>query len=559
MATIRTLLLDAAAQRPTGIALRWKSNGSWHTWTFSDYHARARAVSEAAGKLGVKPGQRVALMMENRPEWIATYMGLACCGIEVVPIDAHLLEREVSHIMRDSEACAIFACGKVWPLMHEIESGLPNLKNIVMLDKVFSETKKVGSVVHHDYDSLMASVSSEASLPDSFFDRNVPVESDIASIIYTSGTTGRPKGAMITHGNFTAQLDGALQYFTVHTSDNFLLVLPLHHAFAFTGNFLVPLGCMCESSMVENLRTVSENMREVSPTILLAVPLLAEKMLNAIMAKLKKNPVAKILMYIGLGRLVGKKVIAALGGRLRIIICGGAASDPVMLKTFSKFGIRTLEGYGLTETAPIVALAPENDIRFGSVGKALPNCEVRIRNPNSEGIGEIQVRGPIVMRGYFHNEAATSEVFDGDWFCTGDLGKMDRDGYITITGRKKSLIVNREGKNIYPEEVEMVINASPYILESIALGFHGQGEKGERVGVIVVPDMDRIEEERKSKGQSMSDDEIIALCKSEVHRMVQEIAEYKRPRRVQVRFEQLEKTTTQKIKRYLYNLSDGEE
>lgn len=559
MSTIRTLLLNAAAHRPNGIALRWKSDGIWKTWTFGDYHTQTRNVSEVAGRLGVKPGNRVALMMENRPEWIITYLGLASCGIEVVPLDARLQEREVSHIMRDSEACALFASGKIWPLIHEIESGLPNLKDVVLLDGVFEETKKTGRTAHHDFAKLLASSAQDASRPDSFFDRHVPVESDIASIIYTSGTTGRPKGAMLTHGNFTSQLDGALQFFTVYTTDNFLLVLPLHHAFAFTGNFLVPLGCMCEISMVENLRTVSENMREVSPTALLAVPLLAEKMLNAILTKLRKNPVARLLLAAGLGRLVGSNVIKALGGRLRIIVCGGAASDPAMLKAYAKFGITTLEGYGLTETAPILALAPEKDIRYGSVGKALPNCQIRIKDPTSDGIGEIQARGPMIMKGYFHNEAATAEVFDEGWFCTGDLGKMDADGYVTITGRKKSLIVNREGKNIYPEEVETAINASPYILESIVVGFHAQKEIGERVGVIVVPNIDRIEEERKSKGQSMSDADIIALCKSEVARTVREISEYKRPRRVHVRFEQLEKTTTQKVKRYLYSLSDAEE
>lgn len=559
MATIRTLLLDAASQRPDGIALRWKSNGTWQTWTFADYLEQARMVAEAIAKLDVKPGQRVAMMMENRAEWISTYLGLACTRIEVVPIDAKLKVREVSHILRDSEASTIFADGKAWPLINEIEASLPDLKNIVILDDVFAEIKRSGGKAHYDYQQLLSSVADDATKPDAFFDRHVPVESDIASIIYTSGTTGRPKGAMLTHGNFTTQIDGALEYFTVHTWDNFLIVLPLHHAFAFSANFLVPLTVMCESSMVENLRTIAENMREVSPTVLTAVPLLAEKMLNAIMAKIRKNPAAKLMMRIGLGKVVGKKVLAALGGKLRILVCGGAASDPEMLATFKKFGVKSLEGYGLTETSPIIALAPENDIRFGSVGKALPNCVIRIDEPNTEGIGEILVRGPMVMRGYFRNEAATAEVFDGDWFRTGDLGKMDADGYLTITGRKKSLIVNREGKNIYPEEVEMVLNASPFILESIIIGYHVASDKGERVGAIVVPDMEAIDEHFKQSHKALTDDEIIELCKNEVRRLSKEVSEYKRPRRIQVRFEQLEKTTTQKIKRYLYTLTNSEE
>lgn len=558
MATIRSVLLDTATQRPDGIALRWKSKGVWHTWTFQDYLNRARTTAEVVSKLGVKPGQRVAIMMENRPEWLVTYLGLACCGIEVVPIDAHLREREVSHILKDSESSALFASGKLWPLISEVEHQLSVLKHVILLDDVFSETQKTDGIRHYDYTSLMTAHEEAAQAPNAFFDLHTPTEETVASIIYTSGTTGRPKGAMLTHGNFTSQLEGALQYFTVYPSDNFLLVLPLHHAFAFTANFIVPLACMCEVSMVENLRTIVENMREVSPSILLAVPLLAEKMQNAILAKLRKKPMARTLLAMGLGRIVGKKVIASLGGRLRILICGGAASDPNMLKTYQKFGITALEGYGLTETAPIITLAPESKIKFNSVGKALPNCEVRIDSPNEEGVGEIQVRGPMVMKGYFHNDAATAEVFDGPWFQTGDLGRMDEEGYVTITGRKKSLIVNREGKNIYPEEVEMVVNASPYIQESVVIGYHVAEEKGERVGIIAVPDMVRFDEERRTKNQSLTDDQIIALCKAEVQKMTREISEYKRPRRIQIRFEPLEKTTTQKIKRYLYSLSDSE-
>jgi long-chain acyl-CoA synthetase len=560
MSTIRTLILDAASQCPDNVALRWKSDGKWCVWTFADLLSKARNIAEAAASLGVKPGDHVAMMMENRPEWITTYLGLASCGITVVPIDANLLEREVSHILRDSESVAFFGSGKTWTLLHAIETSdikLDSLKSIVMLDGVFSASKKEHNILHVDFESLMKATEKKSTEPDSFFDRNMPASKDLASIIYTSGTTGRAKGVMLTHNNFIAQLDSSLQYFKVFPDDNFLLVLPLHHAFAFTANFLIPLHCKCEISMVENLRTISENMKEVSPTILLAVPLLAEKMLKAILAKLNRNPAARIMMKIGLSRVVGKKVVENIGGRLRMIICGGAASDPEMLKTFKKLGILAFEGYGLTETSPIAALHEEGDIRFGSVGKALPGCPVRIKDPDENGIGEVQIKGPIVMQGYFRNDAATAEVFDGEWFCSGDLGKMDKDGYLTITGRKKSLIVNREGKNIYPEEVELAIKASDYILESVVIGYRLNGETGERVGVIVVPNLDRFEEDRKEKGQSMTDDEIIELCKKEVQRTVKEIADYKRPRRIHVRFEPLEKTTTQKVKRYLYSMDEA--
>lgn len=554
MATIRTLLLDAAAKASNRTFVRWKSAGNWHTWTFNDVYKRSRIISEVAHKLGAKHGTTVALMMENRPEWIITYLGLSSIGCRVVPIDARLQEGEVSYILRDAEVHAVFASGRIWPTLNAIMGSLPDLRHIVLLDGVVSKDEKEGKVRIHDFTRINDECQEKAMQPDAFFDRSVPVESDVTSIIYTSGTTGRPKGAMLTHGNFTAQLDeGVLKFFKVYEDDNFLLVLPLHHAFAFTANLLVPLRCRCEISIVENLRTVAENMREVSPSILLAVPLLAEKMLNAVMAKLKKSNLAMFLLKVGLGRLIGKKIRAGLGGRLRLIICGGAASDPEMLKGYRKFGISSFEGYGLTETAPICALNPESDVRVGSVGKSLPNCEIRIFNPGPDGNGEIQVKGPVVMKGYFRNEAATAACMDGEWFMTGDMGRMDKDGYVTITGRKKCLIVNREGKNIYPEEVELAINNSPWILESLVVGYTEEGDSAERVGAIIVPNLDYFAAHRDGV-QARSDDEIIEKCRAEVQKMVNELSTYKRPRKLAFRMEPFEKTTTLKIKRFLYSM-----
>ncbi len=563
--TIRTLLLDAAAQSPDSVAVRWKgADRQWHVWSFSELHERARAMSEALGSLGVSAGDRVALMMENRPEWMMAYLGIVCIGATAVPVDARLHSHEVSHILRDSEAVAFVGSGKTGPLVREIMGSLKYMRSVVLADGAVQGERKESGVRLYDLDDLLEKAASGAARPDAMFDRSVPKEDDVASIIYTSGTTGRSKGAMLTHANFCAQLS-ALEYFQVRKDDNFLLVLPLHHAFAFTANFIVPLSAQCEISIVENLRTIPDNMRETKPTVLLAVPLLAEKMLAAIEKKLKKSAVARTLISLGLSRVVGRKVIAGLGGRLRILIVGGAASDPDVLRKWSKFGVKTLQGYGLTETAPISALAPENAIVFESVGMALPGHELRIDEPNDDGIGEIQVRGPSVMKGYFRNEAATAECFaEGGWFRTGDLGRMDDKGYVTITGRKKSLIVNREGKNIYPEEVEIAINACPHILESIVLGYHVPGEKqGEHVGAIVVADLDKIAEERNrnaaSSASPMSDDEIRKLCLDEVHEAMKDLSTYKHPRRIRVRFEPLQKTNTLKVKRYLYSLDADEE
>ena len=559
MSTIRTYLLKAAEENPNGVAFRWKQDGKWQTLTHRERLDQARTVAAMAASLGVQPGDRVALMMENRVEWTTVYLGLACSAITVVPVDAKLQPGEVAHILRDSGAVAIFAGGRRWPVLSEIESDLPDLHHVVLLDNAFADAE---TERHHDFGHLFqtmasAGVRGAASSPAvvAAFDSRVPTESTVASILYTSGTTGRPKGAMLTHGNFDAQIVGCLECFTVLRTDNLLLVLPLHHAFAFTANFLAALGAQCEITMVENLRAIPGNMKETHPTILLAVPLLAEKMLEAILKKLRKNLLASLLLKAGLGRVVGRQVIRSLGGKLRLLICGGAASDPEMLRMYNRFGIHTIEGYGLTETAPICALTPETELHLGTVGKAFPHCSLTIDAPNDEGIGEICVGGPILMKGYFHNDEATAETIYGGLLHTGDLGRLDANGYLTITGRKKSLIVNREGKNIYPEEVEQAINAAPHILESLVLGFHEGDEKAERVGVIFVPDMDRLAKEARGKSLP-SHEQIEKLCTDELHKAIATIAEYKRPRKVQIRFEPFERTNTLKIKRYKYSLDE---
>ena len=556
--TLRSLLLDAAAQSPESVFLRWKADGDWRTWTYRETAARARAVAEALGALGCRPGDRVAMLMENRPEWVCVYLGIVSCGLTAVPIDAKLQAGEVSHVLRDSEAVAVFGSGRCGPLLREVMGTLRFLRSVVLLDGAVGEDRREGAVRVCDFDRLLSSVGPGAEASDSFFDRHVAGAGDVASIIYTSGTTGRSKGAMLTHANFCAQFV-ALSRFTATRDDNFLLVLPLHHAFAFTANFLLPLACQCQISMVENLRTVPENMRDVRPTVLIAVPLLAEKMLATVMKKVRNSAAARALMAVGLSRVVGRRVVDRLGGRLRLLISGGAPADPAMLRAWRRLGVSAIEGYGLTETAPICTLNPENDVRYGTVGPAIPNHEMRVAEPDAEGVGELEFRGPSVMKGYFRNEDATREAFDGDWFRTGDMGRMDADGYVTITGRKKSLIVNREGKNIYPEEVELVLNACPHVLESVVLGYRLPGEStGEHVGAILVADLDRFASERNrtdvDSASPLSDDQIREICIAEVREAVRQLAAYKHPRRIRVRFEPLERTQTHKIKRYLYSV-----
>jgi len=538
------------------VALRYKEDGEWIEITYGALLQRVRLVAAVLSEMKVKPGERVAIYLENCPAWPEIYFAIVGCGLTAVPVDGKLREQEAAHVLRDSESRAVFTSAKAYRIVREIEDGLPELTHAVILDGLEIIPHEPGRVAYADYGEALQSAEKRAA-GNTLFEEANPSEGDVASIIYTSGTTGRQKGAMLTHGNFCSNVEACSESIAISQDENFLLVLPLHHSFAFTTNLLLPVAAGAEISFIESLKTVGENVREVSPTVLIGVPLLLEKMYARIWSGLKKKKAAYLLYKLGIRKPVTKGILKNLGGKLRLFVVGGAPASPDVLRGFEALGIPILEGYGLTETAPVLTLNPPDKPKPGSVGKPIPGVDIKIVPPNAEGVGEIAAKGPNLMKGYFRNPQATAEVFDEGWFLTGDLGTIDEEGYVTITGRKKSLIVNREGKNIYPEEVEACVCQSPFILEALALGYTAPGETGERVGVIVVPDQEALDAWRKH-GKPVSDEDIKALMKKEVKKVTANIADYKRPRRIQVRTEEFEKTSTAKVKRYLYEIDPTE-
>jgi len=336
----------------------------------------------------------------------------------------------------------------------------------------------------------------------------------------------------------------------ITSKDSFLIVLPLFHAFSFTANFVIPLACGSSMCFIENLRTVADDIQTLRPTILMAVPLLAEKLYGKIDEKLAQNRVAQFLLRLGFGRLLGKKVLKGLGGRLRFMFVGGAPCPVHVLQGFRRLGVPIIEGYGLTECSPVVSATNLRESRLGTIGKKLPNIEVRVAEPNDQGVGELQVRGPVVMKGYYKNIEATREAFDGEWLRTGDLAAIDAQGYLSICGRKKALIVNREGKNIYPEEVENVIARDPFVADVVVVGYTVGGVPGERVGAILVPNLDVVQ--AAHGGQLPEWEQIDRLVRERVHAQCESLAEYKHPRKLVVRREPLERTSIQKVRRCLY-------
>ena len=546
-------MLDATVQKmPDAIAMRFRCDGSWANRTYREFYLRVRQAAEVAGRLGIESGTgNVGLLLENGPAWVEIYAALAGAGVTVVPIDPRLRPQEIAFILGDAGVMALFTSGRLRNCMEEILPRLPRLRNLIFVDGAEEARTPCAGRACQDYETARGEVAVAAAADGAWFDRHQPKPETVASIIYTSGTTGKPKGAMLTHANFCADIEGCLAIISdLSREDRFLVVLPLFHAFSFTTNFLMPVCCGSSMNFVESLRTVAEDFRALQPTVLMAVPLLVEKIYARIEEGIRANAFARLMLKLGFGRIVGAKVQKSLGGRLRLLLVGGAPCPVRVLLGFRRLGIAIIEGYGLTEAAPVVSLSRPTDARPGTIGYQLPNIELRLAEQDDQGVGELQIRGPIVMKGYYHNDESTAEAFDGPWLRTGDLASIDADGFITIRGRRKALIVNREGKNIYPEEVEQCIARNPVVYDVVVVGYQGEGETGEKVGAILVPDLDAIKAQRNGVEPPWT--EIDLLMRQVARDQCRELADYKHPRKIEVRREPLERTATQKIRRCVY-------
>ena len=526
----------------------------WVTRSFGALKERVVCAATIVKQLDIRPGEHnVALMMENGPEWQEIYLALAGSGVAVVPLDPKLRAQEVCHILKDSEAVAIFAGAKLCQIFEPIIANLPQLHAFIWVGDDPEIPCALQNRINMTYDAMLIKAASMADAARDWFDAHRPTADSIASIIYTSGTTGKPKGAMLTHGNFTSNVIQTMKCVSGFSKeDNFLNVLPLFHSFSFTANFMVPLYLRCCCSFVRSLKTVADDMKILKPTVLFAVPLMAEKLYGRVTENLQKSLVARSLMRMGLYVIISKKVQASFGGRLRLIGIGGAPTPVPILKGFQKLGFQVLEGYGLTECSPGVAYPDIPWYVPGTVGHVIADMDYTIINPDANGAGELIVRGPNVMKGYYKNPEATAEAIDAEgYFHTGDLVHFDEKGNMSICGRRKALIVNREGKNIYPEEVEQLIEGCAWIQDVIVLGYTVAGEVGERVGAIIVPNAEALEAKRvamkwtQPQAESFVLNEIQQLCK-------QQLADYKIPRKLELRNEALERTSTMKVRRVVY-------
>ncbi len=549
--TLRELLEQAVEKQPLRTAVKYKRAGEWRSLSYSALHSGISQMAETFGELGIVPGtDKVALMLDNSPEWIESYFALAGCGVAVVPVDPKLRPVEVSYILKDSESVMLLAQKCHISMIDEISKDLPFLRFAVIADDFNDQPRSPFNLPFYSYEKLKEKVSKRVDL--SWFLDHKPESGQVASIIYTSGTMGKPKGAMLTHNNFCSDVSGSLAAIdhALNEKDDFLVVLPLFHSFSFTANLLIAIAAAGGLLFVENLRTIGQDMKELRPTILMAVPLLCEKLFHKIDFRLQGNAVTRCMLKLGLGWVLGRQVRKGLGGRLRHMIVGGAPCPVDIIKGFKRLGISLVEGYGLTECSPVVSFPKLTESRIGTIGLKLPNAEVRIAEPDEKGAGELQVRGPMVMKGYYKNLEATRDAFDGEWLKTGDIAKMDAEGYISICGRKKALIVNREGKNIYPEEVENAIALDTLLNDVVVVGYRVGDDPGERVGVILAPDPDLLEEQ--FTGDKEDPAAVESFVKERLSKQCARLASYKHPRKIVISAEPLERTSVQKVRRCLY-------
>ena len=534
---------------PHSVAMRWCEDKVWKAKTWEEFCVNVRETAEGYGtRFGLRPREEnAAIILSNRPEWMISYLAQAGAGVSVVPIDPKLHAEEVFYILNDAEVSVVTTDKSHLRMFLEIAPRLPKLRGIVIVDGVIFNGQKIGTADVVGFKSLCIRDGGE------WYDQNIAQPGDVASIIYTSGTTGKPKGAMLTHSNFLHDIVGSPQCFgaKVTERDSLFIVLPLFHAFSFTANFVLAMVVGAQMCFMQSLRTVVQDIKTLKPSVMMAVPLLAEKIFEKIEEALESSKAAKFLFAIGLRGPVMHMVKLRLGGRLRFMITGGAPCPHHVLKGFNRMHIRFLEGYGLTECSPVVSVCgPEVDA-VGSIGRAIRGIHVRLGDANEAGVGELQIKGPIVMKGYYHNEPATKEAFTDDgWFKTGDLASIDKDGIISIRGRKKALIVNREGKNIYPEEVENCIAKEPSVADIIVIGYTEGGVPGERVGAIVHPNEDWFKE--RNGGRLPPWEEMEKTTIKAVQTQCAELADYKRVRKVVVYKDPLERTSVGKVRRVKY-------
>ncbi len=496
--------------------------------------------------------KRIAVIGKNSYQWCVSYLASSIVGI-VVPIDKELHTDDIINFMNVSQTVCILGDSK------NLDTVLDNIEKVENPDTIFVSFDK-----KEDKNSFENLISSGKTLYENGVDDFDKIEIDpdeLRILLFTSGTTGSAKGVCLSQRNICSNILSTYGIVKVKRSDLFFSILPLHHTYECTLGFLLPIYSGASIAHCEGLRYILKNLSEFHPSVILCVPLLLENMHKNILKNMNKslpekykkpdgNPFNNLPFF--LKKIVRNKVKNTLGGRLRVFIVGAAAANPEIVSDFKSLNLMTLQGYGLTECAPLVAGNTDFFQKDDSAGLPIPNVEYKINSPNSEGVGEILVKGPNVMLGYYEDEEKTKQTIVDGWFHTGDLGKIDENGYLYITGRCKSVIVTKNGKNIYPEEVEYYLNDNPLISESLVLGIQKDDDDETYINAQIYPNMEAITE--YLRGSVPTKEEIWKIVSDAVTAVNKKLPNYKHIKSFGIRDKEFEKTTTQKIKRYGDNM-----
>lgn len=549
--TIRDYINRGINDYPNNIAFIVKNKKdkdiSYTKVSYKEFGDDLKYLGTSLINLGLE-GKRIAIIGKNKYEWALSYFSILNGVGIAVPLDKGLPPEEIKSLLQRSKAEAIIFDKDYAQTIKEISSENHLLKEcICMDDSLYAEFKTISTLIKNG-ESLVLS-------GDTKYENHIIVPNELATIIFTSGTTSMSKAVMLSNYNIASNIYNMDMCEKILSTDVNMAFLPFHHTFGSTG-LLLFLSHGATNVFCDGLRHIQENLKEYHVTVFVCVPLLLEAMYKKINIQIEKQKKTRIIKFakiisnfllkfkIDIRRKIFKQILDNLGGELRFVISGASAIDKKVAKGFNDFGILTIQGYGLTETSPVLAAENEKSIRYGSVGLPLPEMEIKINNPNEDGIGEIIAKSPSLMLGYYEMPEETNAVIKNSWFHTGDLGFIDKDGYIFITGRQKNVIVLKNGKNIYPEEIELLINNLPYVSESMVFGMPKDDDLV--VSVKIVYNKDYINQ----KYPNISEQELRDIIWKDVKNINSNLTNYKHIKNLIITDEPMIKTTTQKVKRF---------
>lgn len=537
-------------------AFKYKTEtpGQFDAITYKQFLDEINSLGTKLIDMGLK-GKRIAVISENRYEWCLAYMATVCGTGIVVPLDKLLPANELESLIVRSGVEAIFYSSKYDEIMKDIKQ---------------RQTTDIRYYISMDLDKRQDGVYSQKELVEKgkelidggnrkFLDAEIDREA-MSFMLFTSGTTAMSKAVMLSHKNIVTNLMDIASVLNLDENDTLLSFLPLHHTFECTVGFLYVMYRGASIAYCEGVRHIANNIKEYQITAMISVPALYENMYKRLMKNIEKKgklqEVEKLMKLTGMLSKVGidfrkkifKEIHDGLGGHLRLLVNGAAALSAEVEKGFNDLGIKTVQGYGLTETSPVISAGTDFEQEIGSVGKVFPSVKLKIVNKDENGIGEIHVKGPTVMLGYYQNEEATKEVLDSKgWFNTGDLGYVDKKGFLFLCGRKKSVIVLKNGKNVFPEELETVINRIDGVKESFV---YGRPEEDDEIDLKICAKIVYDKETMKEIYGIENEQEISDMIWSKIKEINKTMPSYKYIKEITITEEELIKTTTQKIKRH---------